>query len=105
MKEMNGHAQKQEKLWRNSLQTYAYPLLDAKPLARITQEDIIQILEPIWDDKTETARKIIGRIGKVFGYVIVQGWYNYVKPAVWTNHRHSYFLPKLGQPLRYPFLF
>ena len=84
---------KQEKLWRNSLQTYAYPLLDAKPLAKITQEDIIQILEPIWNNKTETARKIMGRIGKVFGYAIVQGWYNDVNPAVWTNNLEMVFRP------------
>jgi integrase len=84
---------KQEKLWRNSLQTYVNPLLDTKPLAKITQKDIIQVLEPIWDDKAETARKIMGRIGKVFGYAIVQGWYNDVNPAVWTNNLEMVFRP------------
>ena len=84
---------KQEKLWRNSLQTYVYPVLDKKPLAAITRDDIIQILEPIWDNKTETAKKIMGRIGKIFGYAIVQGWYKGDNPAVWLNNLEMVFRP------------
>ena len=84
---------KQETLWRNGLQTYVYPLLDKKPLAAITREDIIKTLEPIWNDKTETAKKIMGRIGKVFGYAIVQGWYKGDNPAVWLNNLEMVFRP------------
>ena len=84
---------KQEKLWRNSLQTYVYPILDTQPLATITNKDIIQVLEPIWSIKTDTARKLMGRMGKVFGYAIARGWYSGSNPALWVNNLEMVFRP------------
>ena len=35
--------EKSEKQWRSSLETYAYPILDKKPLAEITRADVLVI--------------------------------------------------------------
>ena len=44
--------------WRNSIKTYASPLLDTKPFININRDDTISVLQPIWNTKTETARYI-----------------------------------------------
>ena len=38
--------EKSEKQWRSGLETYAFPILDKKPLAEITRGDALEVLEP-----------------------------------------------------------
>ncbi|WP_429097416.1 tyrosine-type recombinase/integrase [Aminobacter sp. BE322] len=42
--------------WRNTLTTYAYPVIGGLPVAKVEVAHIMQILEPIWSEKAETAR-------------------------------------------------
>ena len=54
--------------WASSLERYAYAILDQKPLSELETDDVLKVLEPIWQDKHETAKKVQGRIKLVFGY-------------------------------------
>ena len=40
-----------------SLTRHIYPYLDQKPLGLITRKDVIDALDPIWNDKTEPPAK------------------------------------------------
>ena len=44
---------KSEQQWINTINTYASPILDKKPLVHINRDDIISVLYPIWSKKTE----------------------------------------------------
>jgi integrase len=55
---------KHRQQWRNTLKTYAAPMWD-KPVADVTLADVIEILEPIWTTKAETARRVRCRIENV----------------------------------------
>jgi integrase len=53
-------------------------LVYAKPLAKlpmnaITSSDVARVLQPIWNKKIETSRRVRWRIEKVFGVAIING--------------------------------
>ena len=58
---------KHSKQWGSTLETYAYKILDAKPIEDIEVQDIIRVLKPIWVKKTVTAQRVMQRIAKVMG--------------------------------------
>ena len=51
--------------WRNTLATYAYPVLGTVPVADVSTDLVLKVLEPIWATKTETASRLRGRIEAV----------------------------------------
>lgn len=59
---------KNEGQWRSSLTAYAYPFMGDLDVADITVSHVHQALEPIWGKKTDTAKKVRGRIGAVLGF-------------------------------------
>ena len=59
--------------WRTSLQTYAYPIIGALPVSEITPGHVMAILEPIWNEKRETARRVKQRISAICRWAVAQG--------------------------------
>lgn len=72
--------------WRNSLLMYASPILDQKAFHRLTNEDVYDVLQPIWVTRHETARRIQQRLRKIFGYAKALKWYNNDNPALWDDN-------------------
>jgi integrase len=69
--------------------SYCASLRD-KPVAEITTEDVLEIIEPIWTAKSETASRIRGRIEQVLDYAKVKKWRDGENPARWRGHlKHS----------------
>lgn len=58
----------------NSLEMYAFPLIGALKAADVNTADVLAVLQPIWLDKPETARRVRQRIGTVMKWAIAQGW-------------------------------
>lgn len=79
--------------WRNTLATYASPVIGNLPVASVNTPLILQILQPIWSTKTETATRVRGRIEKVLDWAKVQGYRAGENPAMWKGHL-SEALPK-----------
>ena len=46
--------------WRNTLATYADPVIGPLSVAKVDTAHIMQIIEPIWTEKTETASRVRG---------------------------------------------
>lgn len=59
--------------WRSTLAAYVFPTIGNKPVAAVTAADIIDILKPIWNDKPETAKRVLQRMRVVFEAAIVRG--------------------------------
>ncbi|MCG8124440.1 MAG: integrase, partial [Candidatus Thiodiazotropha endolucinida] len=53
---------KHARQWVSTLKTYARPEIGTKKVDAITTEDILKILQPIWATKTETAKRLQGRM-------------------------------------------
>lgn len=77
---------KHRQQWRNTLVTYAYPVIGDLPLADIGTAHILQILEPIWKAKTETASRVRGRIETILDAAKVREYRNGENPARWRGH-------------------
>lgn len=88
--------EKHKKQWRSTLETYANPVLGQKMVAEITLQDVLKVLEPIWQSKTETASRLRGRIEAVLSWATVAGHRQGDNPARWKGHL-SEVLPKPGK--------
>ena len=65
---------KSEQQWRNTIATYASPILDRKPFIDINNDDIVEVLLPIWTTKTETARRLQQRLFRIITFAKVKKW-------------------------------
>lgn len=72
--------------WRNTLQTYAMPELGAMAVQDIAVQDVLRVLEPIWQSKTETASRLRGRIEAVLSWATVAGHRTGDNPARWAGN-------------------
>lgn len=72
--------------WINTLRTYAFPLIGDLRLDAIETRHIVEILEPIWLKKNETATRLRQRIESVLAAARVRGYRQGENPAAWHNH-------------------
>ena len=77
--------------WRNTLATYAYPILGSMSVQAIDTDDIIAVLEPIWSEKTETASRVRNRIEAVLDWAIARKYRAGDNPARWRGHLATHF--------------
>ena len=81
--------------WRSTLEQYAYPVLADLSVAHIETEHVLEALRPIWTTKTETAKRVQGRIESVLDYARAQKLRERENPARWRGHLDK-LLPKPG---------
>ncbi len=67
--------------WIRTLETYAFPIIGNVAVADVTQQDIEDVLDPIWQEKAETARRVKQRIAYVFDHAIGQGYRRLESPV------------------------
>ena len=72
--------------WSSTLETYIYPTLGDLIVGTITKVDIATVLEPIWIEKNETAKRIRGRIETIFDYAKAMGYFVGDNPAEWKGN-------------------
>lgn len=76
---------KHEYQWRQTLGDSYCKKLRPMPIADITVHDVLEVLEPIWRDKQETASRLRGRMERVFDFARVKGWRGGENPALWRG--------------------
>ncbi len=84
---------KHRQQWENTLRQYADPLIGPLMVSEITTEHVMQVLDPIWRTKTETASRLRGRLEQVLDWATVQGLREGLNPARWRGHL-DHLLPK-----------
>ena len=72
--------------WTATLETYAFQKIGAMGLEDIKTPHIQDILNPIWNKKHETARRVRGRIERILSAAITTGLRTSANPAVWRGH-------------------
>jgi integrase len=72
--------------WKATLDTYAAPVFGKQPVDRITVDEVLECLTPIWEGKPETASRLRGRIENVLDYAKTRGWRKGENPARWKGH-------------------
>jgi integrase len=72
--------------WKNTLATYASPIIGALPVADVDTDLVVKVLSPIWATKTETATRVRGRIESVLDWATVSRFRQGDNPARWRGH-------------------
>ena len=71
--------------WRMTLTEYCRPIAALK-VSAVGTEQVLQVLNPIWTAKPETASRLRGRIERVLDFAKVKGWRSGENPALWRGH-------------------
>jgi len=88
---------KHRKQWPATLVAYAYPIIGNMLVSDIVMRDIRNVLEQetavdkdtkgkLWYVKTETAKRLLGRIKTVLDYATVNEYRSGTNPAQWIGH-------------------
>ncbi len=80
--------------WAMTLETYAYPKIGALSVGDIGLPHVLEVLEPIWSTKTETANRLRGRIETILNWATTRGYRQGLNPARWRGHLDT----QLGRP-------
>ncbi|MBG6222817.1 integrase arm-type DNA-binding domain-containing protein [Janthinobacterium sp. CAN_S1] len=72
--------------WENTLATYADPFIGELPVAAVDTGMVVKVLSPIWQEKTETATRLRGRIESILDWATVSKYRVGENPARWRGH-------------------
>jgi integrase len=84
--EMSWRNAKHRQQWRNTRATYVYPTLGDLPVAAVDARLVVQVLDPIWAEKPETASRVRGRIEAVLDTATVRSYREGTNPAQWKGN-------------------
>jgi integrase len=85
-------SEKTKASWRMTMQVYAAPIR-ARVVDEITTADVLDILQPIWIERAETASRVRARIEKILDAAKAKGHRSGENPARWRGHL-DHLLPK-----------
>ena len=77
---------KHEWQWTNTLERFCYPAFGERPVGEINIQDVKEAIEPIWMDKHETAKRVLGRLHSIFSYAITLQLHPGPNPAKFENY-------------------
>lgn len=80
--------------WRMTLTRYCRPIADQR-VSKIGTDDVLRVLNPIWQSKPETASRLRGRIERVLDFATARGWRSGENPARWRGHLKSVLPPRV----------
>ena len=75
--------------WRSSLEQYAFPVIGDSPVSDVSRTQVLEILQPIWIEKTETADRVRRRIAAILDAAISDDLRTERNPAVWRGSLHG----------------
>jgi integrase len=85
---------RQEQQWRQTLANYAFPILGPLPVMAIDKTLVLQVLEPIWQTKTETASRLRNRIEAILDWATARDLRQGENPARWKGHLEKLLAPR-----------
>lgn len=72
--------------WDQALSKHAYPIVGKLPVQAVDTALVVKVLEPIWQKKTETAKRLRGRIECILDWAKVREFRKGENPARWRGH-------------------
>ena len=105
---------KHQKQWESTLQQYAYPVIGKLNVAEVATPHVLAVLRQetskgqmrgsLWELKTETAKRLRGRLENILSFSEVAGFREGKNPASWGGHLETQ-LPspsKIMKPVHQP---
>jgi len=72
--------------WETTMRDYALPVLGKISVAAIDTQLVLRCIKPIWESRTETAKRVRGRIEAVLSWCTAHKLRSGPNPAEWKNH-------------------
>src|SRR4051794_5166858 len=79
--------------WPSTMTLYVNPIIGELPVENVDLPSVLRVLEPIWLPKTESAKRVRGRIEAILDWATVRGHRFGENPARWRGHLEA-LLPK-----------
>src|SRR5262249_1254485 len=76
---------KHREQWRMTFQDYCKTISDL-PVQNIDTDLVLKVLTPLWTTRTETAKRLRGRIERVLSWAKGRGLRDGENPARWSGH-------------------
>lgn len=77
---------KHTKQWISTLRNHAIPTIGSMLVTDITKTDVLKVLKPIWLTKTETAKRVQGRIENILDWCTAMDYIEGLNPARWQGN-------------------
>jgi integrase len=87
---------KHRQQWTNTLATYASPVIGKLRVNEITVDHVLKVVRPLWHEKTDTMKRVRGRIETVLDFAKANDrrtggekaarWNGHENPARWTGN-------------------
>jgi integrase len=89
--------------WRDLFERFVYPIIGDLPVADVDRPLVVQVLRPLWETKTTTAKILRAHIAKVLGFATAEGYRPATpNPAAWReNLQHSFPKPADVAPVEH----
>jgi integrase len=71
--------------WQATLTSFAAPIRHLR-VDKIGTDEVVSVLRPLWNGRTETARRLRGRIERVLDHAKARGLRSGENPARWRGH-------------------
>lgn len=72
---------KHKEQWINTLRDFAFPVMGDRGVDEITSADVLEVLQPIWLTKAETARRVRQRMRAVLDWSIAKHYRETMNPV------------------------
>ena len=82
--------------WTSTIRTYASPVIGKLAMQAVDTPQVLEVLQPIWTSKAETAHRLRGRIEKILDWAKVMKYRGGENPARWRGHL-DHLLPARGK--------
>ncbi len=80
--------------WLTQMEAYVFPVFGSMPVERVGTAEVLNALEPIWHEKSQTAVVQRGRIEAVLDYAKAREWRTGENPARWRGHLGKLLPPR-----------
>src|SRR5690606_34290493 len=72
--------------WAATLEKYVYGVIGNLGVEEVALSHVMEILDPIWTTKTETASRLRGRLEMVLDWATARAYRSGPNPARWRGH-------------------
>jgi len=72
--------------WSSTLKNYAFPVLGGLHVKDIAIDHVLQVIEPVWTTKTETANRVRNRVELILDWARARGFREGDNPARWKGN-------------------
>ena len=79
--------------WETAIKNYIVPVLGNQSVAKLTVQDVVKLLDPIWETKNPTACKSRGILEIMITLAKREGIFVGENPAIWKANLDTFFAP------------